>query len=406
MDTATRGSLFDLPSDRLIDRGIYYEPAVFAEEIEKIFKKTWQFVGHESELAAIGDYLTVDIYDQRLIVTRAKDGALRAFYNNCTHRGAALATETKGNCGNAFRCMYHGWSFDLEGRLTGLPRRSSYGPGVDLSMYNIPQVRVESFAKFIFVCLDSAAPDLETFLGGVKAPLLETSADVQVLGRLSFFYPGNWKLWSDNARDGYHAEYTHPLVGAVYRDVAESAGTIQHFAKGHSKLWWPIEGDPRNIGQLQEKILGVTGAQHNSPGTRPMPPVKIDFARGNVIAAIFPNVHLQWLMAGSEHVMEIARPIGPKQTRVDMIAFAPADESPEGIAFRLAKTMDSHSSAGKVTGDDCEAVTRITEAVHADGVQWTPLNRGLKEGDLGHKTDDTALRGFYAAWRDHMGVGS
>jgi len=394
----------DLPDSHVIDRTVYFDDEIFDEEMGKIFKRTWQYAGHESQLQKTGDYLTVDIYDQPVVVTRNKAGDLSAFYNNCTHRGAAIAIGNKGNCGNGFRCMYHGWSFNLDGKLTGIPRPSHYGKDFDRRKYDIPKVRVESFEGFVFVCLDDKIAPLEEYLGTMGEQIRETSSGVEVIGHVRSRLNGNWKLWPENFRDGYHPEYTHPLVGAVYDGVDQSAGTIGHLPLGHGRLWWPMEGDPRNIEIQKDKLLGEEGSTFDSPMTRARPPIEVDFSRGNTILTIFPNMDIQHLMAGMEHVLQVTRPISPESSVVDCWVLAPKGESDEARKWRLEKNMDAQSMSGKVSGDDAEAMARITKSIRISTIPHTPFARGDGEGDQGQKTEDHALRGFYNAWRTYMGA--
>ncbi len=397
------GNNFNLPAELVIDRHVYSDESVFRAEMERIFKKTWQFAGHESELVSAGDFIAVDIADQRLLVTRGKDGELHAFYNNCTHRGAALTLARKGNCGNAFRCMYHGWSFSLSGKLTGMTRPSHH-EGVDKSAFDIPVVQVAVHAGFVFVNVDPKAAPLAEFLGDGAQLLHDVASNTEALGRVSFNVDGNWKLWSENFRDGYHPEYTHPLVGAYYKEVERSTGTIAHHGLGHSKLWWPFEGNPRNIGMKIDMVLGDLGAKFKSSGPPGGPPPGMDFSKGSTIVGIFPNLDVQNLLAGEEQCIQIARPLSPSKTRVDIIVLGEKGEPEKVRKFRLMKTLDSQMSSGKISGDDCEASKRITHAIHADAVRWTPLTRGAPGTREGQKTEDQAIRGFYTAWRQYMGV--
>jgi len=394
---------FGLSAEQVVDRKVYFDESIFFEEMQRIFKRTWQLAAHESELNAPGDFVAVDIADQRLLVTRDKNGAINAFYNNCTHRGAALTMKRKGNCRSAFRCMYHGWSFDLTGKLTGMARPQQH-VGPDKSSYDIPQVRVEVFAGLVFVNLDPEAPSLAEYIADAAADVEGIVANAEALGRVSFLVEGNWKLWSENFRDGYHPEYTHPLVGEYYRDVVVSTGTIAHTGLGHSRLWWPFEGNPRNIGMKMQALLGDISSKFDSPATRPAPPVELDMSKGSAIVCLFPNLDIQNLMAGAEHCIQVVRPISPNQSRVDLIVLGEKGEPEQVRKFRRLKTLDAQGSSGKVSGDDCEASARITHAIRADAPRWTPLTRGEVGTRSGQKTEDQAIRGFYEAWRKYMAV--
>ena len=109
-----------LVRDDGVRREIYRDPAVFALEMERIFKRTWVFMAHESELAAAGDYLTMRIGAEPVVVVRGEDGEVRVLVNRCRHRGAVVCERAAGNA-KSFRCQYHGWTYRNDGQLVGVP---------------------------------------------------------------------------------------------------------------------------------------------------------------------------------------------------------------------------------------------------------------------------------------------
>lgn len=395
-----------LEEEFVIPREIYYDPKIFAQEMDRIFRRTWQCIGHESEFRNTGDYVAVNIAGQPVVVTRKPDGALSAFYNVCTHRGARLTDAPRGNCKNSFVCMYHAWTFDLDGKLRGIPRPDSYGKDFDRSLYDIPKVHVDTHAGFVYINLDDNCVPLEDYLGDIGPLIEDLSGGHEVIGRVSFMMDGNWKLWPENFRDGYHPEYTHPLVREVYRPVPKSAGTIAHYELGHGKLYWPIEGDPKNIHTRKEKILDMSLGSVERAMTRGAPPFKVDWSKGSTILTVFPNLDIQSLMCGTEHIVQVVQPLAPSKSRIDLAVIAPVGESDEARLWRLTHNMDAQGASGKVTCDDLEAGVRCTEGVRADAVPWTPLCRGMSPGNEGHKTEDHGIRGFYRAWRNYMDKGA
>ena len=160
-----------LDPSRRIDRNIYTDEGIYQAELEQIFRRAWLFVGVESELETPQSYLTTMIGSESIIVTRDGKGELKAFFNACTHRATALAVERHGST-PAFRCMYHGWTFDHEGNLTGVPYPDAYGESFDKSDFNVPQVRVESFAGLLFASIDPLVSSLTDYLGDA-APWVE-----------------------------------------------------------------------------------------------------------------------------------------------------------------------------------------------------------------------------------------
>src|SRR5262249_3924653 len=160
-------------------------------EMERIFQRTWLYVAHEHELKRPGDYVSTTIADQPIFVVRDRELQLRAFYNTCTHRGAVLAPGSRGSCGSAFRSMYHGWTFNLQGRLSGVPSPDAYGPNFRRARYGLSPVHVDTFAGMIFVSLKPAVPSLEAYLGEAAPHLRKYGEGTEVLGRVRWRYHGN-----------------------------------------------------------------------------------------------------------------------------------------------------------------------------------------------------------------------
>jgi carnitine monooxygenase subunit len=195
---------------------LYSDPAVFAEEKRRLFYKSWQVVGHESELPNNGDYLCAEIVDQSVFVLRGADGALRAFYNVCQHRAHELL-RGRGNIKSVIVCPYHAWSYELDGSLRGA--RATRGlPDFDPSAYGLAPVRLERHLGFLFVNLDDAAPSLGELAGGMFADM---ARDMPWLGEVRF-NPGysmgpaggtlleaNWKVMAENCLECYHCGPAH-----------------------------------------------------------------------------------------------------------------------------------------------------------------------------------------------------
>ena len=103
-----------------VHRSVYTDPDLFELEMERIFGRAWLFVGHESQVPQAGDYITTELGRQPVIMVRHRDGNVNVLLNRCTHRGAKVVNERKGNAAR-LTCCYHGWSFDTDGRLAAVP---------------------------------------------------------------------------------------------------------------------------------------------------------------------------------------------------------------------------------------------------------------------------------------------
>ena len=135
----------------------YTDPTIYEAEKATIFYRSWWCAGHKSQLTKPGSYLTTQIHEQGVVVTRGQDGVLRAFYNVCQHRGHELVQ----GCGETrmFTCPYHAWTYNLDGTLR-TARLTKSLPDFKSCDFALKPVQVEDFCGFIFVNLDPAARPL------------------------------------------------------------------------------------------------------------------------------------------------------------------------------------------------------------------------------------------------------
>jgi PAH dioxygenase large subunit len=197
-----------------VNRRAFFDQDVFDLEMERVFRHTWQFLAHESEIPSRGDYVTRRLGGEPVIVIRSEDGEVRVFLNACRHRGAQLCAADLGNSSH-FRCSYHAWTYTNAGRLTGVPqRRILYGTGFDPSGFALVQPpHSASFCGLIFATWDPEASPLEATLGAMAwyLKIAFGKCPMEVVGP-----PGrlrseqNWKSGAENfAGDGYHVPSTH-----------------------------------------------------------------------------------------------------------------------------------------------------------------------------------------------------
>ena len=195
------GQAWGMPAD------FYTSPGFLALEVEELFRKEWMCIGRVEEAAAPGDYWTVDLLGEPLLVVRAGDGRLRVLSNVCRHRGMPVANG-RGNT-HHLQCSYHAWTYDLQGRLLRAPLiegRDDFDPG----SCTLPEVATEVWQGFLFVNLDGQASPLAPRLEGLVPLVRNYHMDDMVLGHCETeTWDTNWKCLTENFMEGYHLSTVH-----------------------------------------------------------------------------------------------------------------------------------------------------------------------------------------------------
>ncbi|MEN8183890.1 MAG: aromatic ring-hydroxylating dioxygenase subunit alpha [Myxococcota bacterium] len=180
----------------------YTDPEVYALEVERIFMKEWLCVGRTDQIPKPGDYFTIDLVGEPLVVARDKEGRLRVLSRVCRHRWMSVV-EGSGNT-NSFQCPYHSWTYGLDGRLIGAPEMEQ-AEAFSRSDCHLPEVRSEIWQGFIFCNFDSdAAPlapgltTLESVLAAYQLP------EMRAVAPLEYESHWNWKVMVENGSESYH----------------------------------------------------------------------------------------------------------------------------------------------------------------------------------------------------------
>ena len=229
----------------------FKDKTIYKRVEENIFYKTWQFACHASQLRNPGDYFTLTLFDQDIVVLRDKKNSLRALYNVCQHRGHKLV-EGSGNK-KLLVCPYHRWSYELDGRLRAAPNSTSV-TGFDSSSICVPGLRVEEFLGFVFINLDKDCNSMDTSYPGLKTAILELCADIE---QRAFAYEHtadegcNWLTAVENYNECYHCKACHAEFARGIIDPGSY--TISPFGEGkvlrHSSkatqgdsAWYDVSG--------------------------------------------------------------------------------------------------------------------------------------------------------------------
>jgi choline monooxygenase len=214
----------------------YFDGDVAAEERDRIFSRTWQVVGHCDQVAHTGDYFTTQLVGEPLLLVRGTDLRLRGFYNVCRHRAGPPAQ----GCGSRklFRCVYHGWTYNLDGSLnhaTDIEGVEGFRP----EDFALAPVRCEEWFNLVFVNLDPDARPLRESLGALPPQADRFPVQtMKLFERRTYNMKCNWKTYVDNYLEGYHLPTVHP---GLNRELDFNAYTVEPYAS-HVRQWSPIRG--------------------------------------------------------------------------------------------------------------------------------------------------------------------
>jgi choline monooxygenase len=232
-----------LPSDW------YTSPELYALEQEHLFRHVWQHVGRTEQVAEPGQFFTCEVANEQIVVVRDREGTLRALSNVCLHRAGPVAMA----CGRrkAFQCPYHGWTYELDGRVRGMQGMDGT-EGFDVASMRLPEFRVDTWGPLVWVSIDPAVPSLDEWLAQITPRSVNYRLDeLTYVGGRQWFIPCNWKMYVDNYMEGYHIPFIHPglnqaLDPAIYTYELGQWSNEQYGAEPH----------PRGPGSRVASILG------------------------------------------------------------------------------------------------------------------------------------------------------
>jgi len=414
-----------------VHRAAYTDPALFSLEQERIFRRAWLYVGHESEVPQPGDHILTQAGPDEVILARREDGGLSLLHNRCAHRGARVVSEA---CGHArqLRCPYHAWSYRLDGSLIGVPLADGYSkelPGLAC----VP--RVESYKGFVFACQAASGPSLSDFLGGLRSAF-DNLVDRAPAGTLTRFggslrleYRGNWKMFLENAVDLVHPGFVHKSSvdaarahpEALAGDAVTQQGAQMFLANGMRATQWdevPLHAFPGGhvyMGGFYKQ--GMIAPEREDPVFARYRKALVERHGEEKTAAvlsvdrfnniIWPNVSVNARFGA----MRIVRPLAVDHTVVDVVCFKLDGAPPEMHDLTLQFVNLAASPASLVASDDLEIFERCQRGLGEPGNDWIDMGRGAladrrqPDGSIVSRgTSELPIRHQFETWKSWMGL--
>jgi phenylpropionate dioxygenase-like ring-hydroxylating dioxygenase large terminal subunit len=400
----------------VVSRRIFIDEDIYRREMERIFHRCWLWLGHDSMLPNPGDYVATYTGEDPIILWRDSGGRVRAFLNTCTHRGNKLCLVDRGHAA-ALTCSYHGWTFNSEGKLTGVPffERAYYGRLDRQALGLVEMPKVVSYGGLIFGTWDAGAPSLDDYLGELRwwleAFLTDDSfGGLETLpGAQKYQTAGNWKLIADNfAGDHYHTvAQSHLSVFKI--NLLRSRPTTEQTPHGYfmvacepghglGGVWTNtamLEGDLARAEQFGPEVKDYVQERWRRRAER-MGDIP-DKPTGIVFGNCFPNFDIQNIgSAFAGNLLSLTLPRGPRFSEIWQWLLIER-QAPE-VCKRAAATMLSRgqSGAGLIGVDDGENFERIAEAA------YSPLNErltfhyamGIEQDGRWPGQEDWAVRGI------------
>jgi nitrite reductase/ring-hydroxylating ferredoxin subunit len=420
----------DLDTDWTVPAKLLNDPEVHKVERQRVFGKTWVFLGHESEIPEPGDYVVRYISEDQFIVTKDENGEIRAHFNSCRHRGMQVCRAEMGNASH-YRCPYHGWTYNNKGDLVGVPAgKEAYGNKLNKKDWGLRQMpKLGVYKGLIFGCLDPNAMELEDYLGDMKFYLdivMDRSAGgMEVVGAPQrWIVDANWKLGADNfIGDAYHTMMTHRSMvelGLAPPDPQFALyGEHVHTAHGHGL---GIIGPPPGI-PLPE-FLGLPDNIVEELEER-LSPEQVEVLRpaAFIHGTVFPNLSIGNFLMGKDHVspptsflsLRIWHPVAEDKMEIWSF-FLVEKDAPDWFKRESYESyVHTFGTSGVFEQDDAENWRSITRVLGGEFARGQELNyqmgRGVIEPDPNWPGPGEAYpldyaeanqRGFHRYWIECM----
>ncbi|MDE2305569.1 MAG: Rieske 2Fe-2S domain-containing protein [Gammaproteobacteria bacterium] len=419
-----------------VHRDVYIDPEVFELEMQRLWRRAWLYVGHDSQIPEPGDYYTTTLAREPVIMMRGQDKQVRVLMNRCAHKGAQLVSATHGHCeGGLLRCPYHGWTYRLDGSLRTIPLRAGYeGTALEETQAGhglVGLADVVNYRGFVFARLSPQGMDFADYFAGSLSSI-DNMVDRSPEGRLQvaggvlrYQHDCNWKMFIENLNDTMHPMVAHESAAGTAKklwagqspdapkpmaieqflpfvngyDFFDKMG-VRIYPNGHSYtgVHFSIHSAYSAIGEYEQRLEQAYGAERAR--------AILGEVRHNTV--YYPNLTIK----GAIQSIRVARPIAVDKTLIESWTFRLVG-APEKLLQRTVLYTRLINAPTSVVGhDDRHCYRAMQEGLHAQGNDWVSLHRNFSAaereriaGDY-NGTSEVSMRGQFRAWATLMESGS
>jgi len=417
-----------------IHRDLYVDPELFELEMTHLWRNTWIYVGHDSQIPAAGDFYSTVIGREPVIMVRGADEQVRVFPNRCAHKGTRLVSAVHGSCqGGLLRCPYHGWTYRLDGTLRTIPLKAGYEQtGFEQSdaARGLTPLNAVNYRGFVFVRLAPTGVDFHEFFGESLSSI-DNMVERSPVGRLEvaggvlrYLHDCNWKMYVENLNDAMHPMVAHessagtakriweqgqpagpaPMVIEQFvpfvngYDFFEKMG-VKVYENGHSYTGvnFSIHSKYSSVGEYEQRMSAAYGEER----ARRI----LGEARHNTV--YYPSLTIK----GAIQSIRVARPLAVDRTLIESWTFRLVGAPDELLARTTTYTRLINAPTSMVGHDDLHCYRGIQEGLAAASSEWVSLHRNYRESEADGiagtygATNEAPMRGQYRAWARYMTAG-
>ena len=414
-----------------VHRDVYIDDEIYRLEMSGLFRNTWVFVGHDSQIPKAGDFFTTQIADQPVVMVRGADEQVRVLLNRCAHKGAKVVSAQHGHCDKFFSCPYHGWTYHLDGTNRAQPLARGYKDTrlmeTEASL-GLPEVKATvNYRGFIFCRLNEQGVDFHDYFGE-SLTSIDNMVDRSPEGRLEvaggvlrYDHNCNWKMFVENLNDTMHPMVAHASSAGTAKSIWDELDdpgpppmVIEQFApfvagykfmddmgvkiyeNGHSYTGVNVSIHS-NYSPVEEYNRRMIAAYGEEKAQRILGEV-----RHNTV--YYPSLTIK----GAIQAIRVARPISADKTILESWTFRLVGAPDELLERTLMYSRLINAPTSVVGHDDLHCYRAIQEGLAAQGNDWVSLHRGYVPAEdeaiagvyNGH--NEVSMRGQFKAWAKYM----
>ena len=416
-----------------VHRDLYLSDEIFQLEMRRLWRNTWVYVGHDSQVPETGDYATAQIGLEPVMLIRDQDGAVNVLMNRCAHKGTRLVSAQNGNCGGVLRCPYHGWTYHLNGALRAIPMRQGYkgtglfGSRAEQGVVRLPHV--QNYRGFVFARLADEGLGFHEYFGA-SLTSIDNMVDRAPEGRLEvaggvlrYLHNCNWKMFVENLNDAMHPMVAHESSAGTARDLwlaqnpAEDAPKpmvveqflpfvsnykffddmgVQIYDNGHSYsgVNFSIHSAYSSVGPYEQAMIGAYGETRAKE--------ILGEVRHNTV--YYPSLTVK----GAIQAIRVARPLAADRTLIESWTFRLVGAPEELLKRTLTYSRLINAPTSVVGHDDLHCYRSIQEGLAAGGNDWVSLHRNHEQREAESMAgphnglSEVSMRGQFKAWLNFM----